>query len=158
MHPFRINWQAPEFDYREKNIAWYWLSIVAAILLLAFALWQKNFLFAVFILFGELLILTWSIRRPGTIDFSLTEKGFSIGKMHFYPIDDIKSFSIESDTNTDAPWLDLVLRFKRQLRPTLLVKVPKSEADKIIGALKQYAMQTPFEPTFSDTFGKFLGL
>jgi hypothetical protein len=158
MQPFKINWQAPEFDYREKNIGWYWLSIIVAIVVLAFALWQKNFLFAVFILVGELLILTWSTRKPATIEFTLTEKGFAIGKIHFYPIGEIKSFSIESELDPDALWPDLILRFNHRLRPTLSVKVPKEQAEKIAAALKQHTPQIPFEPSFSDTFGKFLGL
>ena len=39
-----IEWQAPAFRYYPKDVSWYWLSFIIAILIMAFAIWQNNFL------------------------------------------------------------------------------------------------------------------
>ena len=49
-----IVWQIPEYEYRSKDVSWYWISLIAAIVLFAFAIWQKNFLFAIFVVIAFL--------------------------------------------------------------------------------------------------------
>ncbi|MDP3892652.1 hypothetical protein, partial [Nocardioides sp.] len=71
MEQFNIEWRAPEFYYREKGVSWYWLSIIAAIVILSVSVWQKNFLFAVFVVIAEILMLVWAGRKPREISFSL---------------------------------------------------------------------------------------
>ncbi len=78
MEELKIEWQAPEFEYREKDISWYWLSIIVAVLILSVSVWQKNFLFAAFVVMAEMLILVWAGRKPREISFSLDEKGLTI--------------------------------------------------------------------------------
>lgn len=64
MTSFEIKWQAPEYEYREKTVSWYWISIVVAALVIAFSVWQKNFLFGFFIVIAEMLFIVWGNRTP----------------------------------------------------------------------------------------------
>ncbi len=57
MATFEINWEAPEFEYREKDVSWYWISIIAAAAIIAFSVWQRNFLFGFFIVIAEMLVI-----------------------------------------------------------------------------------------------------
>ena len=99
MEKIVIEWKAPEFEYREKDVSWYWLSIIAAVVILGAAVWQKNFLFAVFVVIAEILMLVWAGRKPREITFSLNEKGLTMSgnKSRTFPQD------ANSTENTGLP-------------------------------------------------------
>jgi hypothetical protein len=75
MASFEINWQAPEFEYRPKSISWYWTSI-----------WDRNFLFGVFIVIAEVLLIAWGNDAPPTVNFVLTDSNLSIGETKDYQV------------------------------------------------------------------------
>ena len=66
---FETTWKAPEFQYRSKGVSWYWMSIIIAVAIIAFAIWEHNFLFGIFIVIAEILLITWGNEAPRTIDF-----------------------------------------------------------------------------------------
>ena len=74
---FEVVWDAPEFEYREKGISWYWLSIIAAACIIAFAAWFRNFLFGFFIVIAEILFIVWGNRQPRTVEFKLDDSGIA---------------------------------------------------------------------------------
>ena len=75
MEPLAIKWEAPEFELREKGVGWYWTTIIIAVLMLGAAVWQGNFLFAVLVVIGEILVLVWSGKEPPMVTFRITDKG-----------------------------------------------------------------------------------
>jgi hypothetical protein len=92
---FETTWEAPEFEYRPKNISWYWLSIIVSAAIIAFAIWERNFLFGIFIVIAEILFIAWGNETPATIHFVLTENDLSIGEAKHYHvtlIDSIEKF------------------------------------------------------------------
>ena len=92
MASFTITWQAPEFQYREKGVSWYWLSIIVVAAIIAFAIWQRNFLFGVFMVIAEILLIVWANAVPKVFDFSLTENDLAIGEAKNYRISLFESF------------------------------------------------------------------
>ena len=67
MASFEITWEAPEFEYRPKSVSWYWISIIIAAAIIAFAIWERNFLFGIFIVIAEILFIAWGNETPATI-------------------------------------------------------------------------------------------
>ena len=78
MAKFEIIWEAPEFEYREKTVSWYWITIIVAACLIAFAVWERNILFGLFIIIAEILIILWGNQEPRTTLFRFTEDGIEI--------------------------------------------------------------------------------
>jgi len=147
-----ITWQAPEFEYREKNISWYWLSIIITSTILGFAVWQRNFLFALFILVGEILILFWAGQKPKTRSFALKEKGVEIdGKLYEFTAMDTWSLRYE----TDDAFAYFTLRFKQRVRPPLALLVPPNTMVAVQKALTLILTQTEAEDSLMDTLQKF---
>ena len=64
---FEIEWQAPEYFHYQKDVSWYWLVLILGIVTIVFALWQKNFLFAVFVIIAEVLLFYWGRTQPRVI-------------------------------------------------------------------------------------------
>ncbi len=155
MANFEIKWQAPEFEYHHKDVSWYWISIIIAVVILALAVWQKNFLFGFFVILAEILVLTWANREPALVHFTITEKGLSLGDHKFYALADIESFSI--DAREELEWPNLFFEFHRRWRPLLKIKIPKSQAAEIEKRLKTILQQTEHEQSLLDTLEEFIG-
>jgi len=155
MTPFQIKWQAPEFKYRPKSISWYWISIILAVILLGAAVWQKNFFFGFFVVAAEILILIWANREPPLVEFSLNEKGLSVGGREFHAYTEIESFS--ADEEMDAEWPDLFFQFRRRLKPVLKIKAPKNQMAEIQNALKAVLPQIKHEQSLLDALEEFIG-
>lgn len=154
MESFLLEWSAPEYEHNPKGAAWYWGSIFTALAILSFAVWQKNFLFAAFVVLAEILILTWGERPPRTINFILTQKGLTIGENTFYPLDNFTSFSVDRDGHEE--WAGIVLFFGSHLRPSILVRAPHSETEEILKALRKKLKEVAWEPTLLDSLERFL--
>lgn len=152
MDKFKIEWSAPEFEYREKGISWYWLSVIIAILMLAFAISQKNFLFAFFIVVAEILTLVWGNKEPAILTFKTDEKGISAGE-NFYNWSEFQTFSVNEDIEG---WNELSFRFKNSLKPNLKIKVPQSKLVELQKNISALLPQIEEEPSFIDSLEKLI--
>ena len=152
-----IAWQAPEFEHRPKTARWYWISIIVSILLLALAVWQRNFIFAVFIVIAELMLMVWGSSEPRMVAFSLNDRGLTIGGAKFYPFSDIKSWSADSEGYFDPEWPDITLHLIHHFHTGLKIKVPRTMFLEVEKALRARAKEVPFEPSMMDVVEKLLG-
>jgi hypothetical protein len=152
-----LAWQAPEFEHRPKTSTWYWVSIIVSILLLALAIWQRNFIFAVFVVIAELMLIIWGASEPRMIAFSLNQRGLTIGGAKFYPFSDIKSWSADSEGFFDPEWPDITLHLVHHFHTGLKVKVPRAMFLDVEKALRAHAREVPFEPSMIDVIEKLLG-
>ena len=123
MEKFSLSWLAHEFEHRPKENAWFWVSIVGAVLLVAYAVWQNNLLFALFILIAEVLVIVWGNKQPEELRITVDSTGVRIGEHKFYPKSHIEAFSIIEHDHTD--WHDLVLLLDRRYIPTVRIHVPE---------------------------------
>ena len=155
MNPFEIIWSAPEFEHRPKTNGWYWTSIILAVLLLAFAIWQRNFLFALFIIVAEILVIIWGDREPATVNFKIDHKGVYIGERHFYPHAHILSFSYIDRDHTE--WADVVFHLHKRFQPTLKVHFPKGRLKELQGDLTDMVPLVVHEESTLDLIERLLG-
>lgn len=155
MDKFEIKWTAPEFEYRDKDVSWYWISIIIAVLLLGFAVWQKNFPFGFFVVIAEILLIIWGNREPNKAEFAVNEKGFGINGKKFYKYQEIAHFSLSDEMHPGHH--ELIFSFRHHLRPTLKVILPKENAEKVENALQIMVPQMEYEPSLVDALERFLG-
>ena len=127
-----IKWQAPEYYYHEKDVSWYWLVVILAIVITAIALWQRNFLFAVFTVIASGTLLAWGYRKPSLIDFELNDQGLKIDE-NFHSKDSFSNFSIIKESDE---WGKLLLKKKSKISNILAIPIPSNEFDKV----KQYCL------------------
>lgn len=122
MEKFTIRWDAPEFEHRPKESGWFWVSIILAVLLIAFAAWQRNPLFVLFVVIAEVLLIIWGNRHPEEVHVIADTSGIRIGERKFYPRSHIDAFSFLEHQHTD--WQDLIILLDRRYIPTVSVRVP----------------------------------
>lgn len=153
MATFEISWEAPEFEYREKTVSWYWLSILIAAVVIAFAVWQKNFLFGFFVLIAEMLFIVWGNRKPRTVHFVMTEAALTIDGTKHYPIKDFESMSVDAP---EEDWNELIFYTRARLKTPLKVLFPSNQLEALRVQMKTILKEIPYEPTVLDAIEKLL--
>jgi hypothetical protein len=154
MAHFEMSWTAPEFAYRERDVAWYWISIIAAAAMVAFAVWQKDFLFGFFIVIAEMLAIVWANRTPRMVSFSLSERELVIAGQKHYAMNDFESFSVE---DSDDVFAELILHPKGKLRTPAILFVPTAEIPAIRKNFATNLREIEYQPTFIDSLEKIIG-
>jgi len=157
---FMIEWQAPEFEHRQKDVSWYWLSLIISIILLALSVWQKNFLFAVFIVIAWFVIIYATSRTPTIWNFKLSEKGIEINLPNdkssnkFYPLDKIEGFDIHG---LEGEYKELILKIKKRFSPYLKINFLAGDEMQIKDFLNRYISEEEYNESLADSFSKLIG-
>ena len=149
-----ITWQAPEFRYHDKDVSWFWLSVIAAGIIFLIALWQKNLLFGIFIILAETMVLFWAKEFPKNIQFKLDKRGVHIGKIKSYLYEDISGFHIIEENDRMA---ELVLKTKTKLHPYVKILLVNEDVPDIKEFLKNHLEEIEYEESLSDGISRLIG-
>ena len=153
MANFEITWYAPEFEYREKDVSWYWMTIIVAALIIAFSVWERNFLFGFFIVIAEILVIAWGNREPAEIEFVLNDNGISVGSHKFHSLKEFESWSTEEVADDFA---ELGFNFRAKLRTSLKVLVPQELVPEIRSHLKLILREVEHQTSLIEAIEKIL--
>ena len=151
MAKFEITWEAHEFEYREKGVSWYWLSIIIAAVIVAFSVWIRNFLFGLFVVIAEVLFIVWGNRVPRVILFRLTDDGIEIDGQKFHALKEFESWSV-NDLGTG--YVELMLSFRSKVKTPLTILVPEEHVEAIRANLKTLLKEVEHDPSLIDSIEK----
>jgi hypothetical protein len=87
------SWRVPEFEKHQRSIIWYLGFGLLGTVLLVYAFWTMNFLFALIILIAAFVVYIQEKTEPGQVKFLISAKGIKIGKK-FHSYKDINKFWI----------------------------------------------------------------
>ena len=156
-------WRAPEFEYTVKDVSWYWLSLIIAAILLILALWQKNFLFAIFVVIAEAVVFSFANRFPAVWEFKIDGDGILIkfpdgeaGKKadeKFYSFKEIDCFDIHP---VNEEYKELVLRLKSKFAPYLKINIFAEDELKISESLLKFLPREEIKISMSDVLLKLI--
>jgi hypothetical protein len=93
----KIEWSAPEYKHEEKSIDFLWTVGLVALVISGIAIWQNNYLFAIFILISGASLVFFSVRHPEDMLFSIETSGVTMGKDK-YDWKMIKGFDIKKES------------------------------------------------------------
>jgi len=130
-----FSWSVPEYEKHERTKAWYIISIIATLILLFFAFFTYNFLFAVIIIIISLIIILHDGQNPQKVKFIITDEGLIIGRK-FYDYDEIKDFAIIYKPRLDAK--RLYFEFKNSLKHRLSISLENMNPLPIRETLLEY--------------------
>jgi len=168
-----ITWQAPAFKYYPKDVSWYWMSFIISILVMAFAIWQKNFLFAVFIFLAEISVLILARRQPELLKFKIDDKGITIIDKT-YSFSDLEEFCLRPDNEyrdlesasglresvssprKPAMFEELILKRKIHFNPYLKIFVDIRVASQVRNIISQKLTEEAYEDSLLEAIFKWL--
>ncbi len=149
-----IKWTAPEFPFYEKGPAWYLGLFIITTIIILVALWERNFLFAVFAVVASILGVVWGKHDPRHLEFKLSEEELQIQGKKRIPLGSMAGFSI---IDFDADENELIIRTKNLTDPQISIQIEKNISDDIKSLL--VASKVPemeYNETLSDRFLKIL--
>lgn len=153
MNDQKIEWRAPELEFSLENSSWFWISLPVSLVLVAFSLWQKNFLFALLIVVSEISLFFLAGSDREEFSFSLDKDGLRIEKKLF-SWDSFENFSIDEEKKERS---FLYFSKKHFSISSLRVPVETKDIEKIRVFLNNYLTEKEHQPSLSEEISKFLG-
>ncbi len=148
-----IKWTAPEYEHFNKGADWHWLSVILAVLIIGVSLWQGNFLFAVFAVIAEIMIIIWGTREPNFVEFRVTKEGVAIHDHKFYQYADLSGFSMR---RLDEISSELVLTKKGQFSPRIKLLCSTSDFERIKDFVHQHLPELDYQESLVEHLGKLM--
>jgi hypothetical protein len=120
-----FTWPVPEFEKHNRPKSWYIGGIALGIILILLSIItpnyffdKPNFLFAVIIIIGALVLIMNDGREPHRVKFSITDEGLMVGKK-FIDFDELKNFSVVYKPRQNIK--NLYFEFKSSLKYRLSI-------------------------------------
>lgn len=151
-----IRWNAPEFWHYEKSASWYLASLAIAALLLVFALWQRNILFAVFIVVAEIVFLKMGKELPHQTDFRISKIGIEIGDKKSYNYDALVGFATRRLDQHESGLSELILKKKSHLSTYIKILFPTKHSEEIRVFVNKYLPEIEYEDSLVEHLAKLL--
>ncbi|MCD6471056.1 hypothetical protein J7K86_00810 [bacterium] len=147
-------WNFPEYQKYERSKNYYIGLTIAFLVFFIYAIFTRNYIFAVILVLLILIIFLNNKREPIKIPFKIFEDGIMVGK-NFYEWDQINSFRIVyNPPQIKRLYIDLKGTLLRDFSVSLEDKDPL-EVRKI---LKQYLVEDLTKPyeTLTDRMNRWL--
>ena len=138
-----------------KNLKYFFIlpAALSVAAIIALALWQRNFLFAAFVLVACFLLFTWGNRRPNIRKFTVDEHGVHIENSKSTSYDQLFCFSVDK---RHGEFSAIFLRYKRSFLPSFHLLAYTDDLPRIITVLAQYLAETEYEESPIDTVEKLI--
>ncbi len=114
-----LAWNVPEFEQLDRGWKWYVIAGVIGIGLVLYAMFTANFLFAIIVVMGGIIMFLTAQRDPEHVPFLITASGLFIGD-HFHPYHEFGNFSI---LYYPPSIKKLYLTSGRRVRPTITISL-----------------------------------
>ena len=149
-----IEWEAPEYVYEPKTARWYFFSAIVAALLIVYGVIEKNFLFIVLVMMGEILVLFWGTEKPPTSHYTLNKKKLHVND-HAYPLKRFQWFAVDEEGEHHKK---LVLEPKAQLARRRYIYLDSPEFERDIRSILDGIIDEneEYEEGFVDVLAKFV--
>jgi hypothetical protein len=113
-----FSWQVPEYDKHEKTRNWYIFYSIIAFLFILYSFFSGNWLFAVIIIIGAIVIILRDGQNPAMVQVSFEPEGITVGKK-FHDFDEFRNFSIIYKPKQEIK--NLYFEYKNSLKPRLSI-------------------------------------
>ena len=129
------SWIVPEYMQHERPRLWYIAASIIGCILIIFSLFSSNFLFAVIVIIGALIVIIHDGQKPAKVKITITNEGIIIGR-NFYGFNGLKNFATVEKKNENIK----NLYFERKSATGQRISIPLDgmEIDTIKTTLLKY--------------------
>lgn len=152
-----LTWQIPSHEHREHGFNFFVWIIAFMVILLLFSIWQKNFLFGIFVILAAGTLLFLSLQHPDTHEFSLTSSHIIFGNyQEEYSYDELSHFHIQEYSDTD---IEIFFAFRNKKHAPIHMRIYKGDKEKIVAILREKKLtQKEIEISLFESVSKILGI
>jgi len=149
-----ISWSFPEFHKHEHSKLWYLIVFGVSVLLIIFAIFTANWLFALIIIMIDAILMIMERKEPLDIEFTINEKGIEVGG-RFVSHKEINNFWIIYEPPEIK---NVYFEFKSKVKPRLTIPLDNINPLKVRQILLERLtedLSKENEPT-SEALGRML--
>jgi len=148
-----FEWEAPEFEKKDKNKSWFVLPAIITIILGIIAVATDNILFLVLILLGFFIFYIYAKKEPRIVKFKINEKGFEIDeKLHDFS--SIRSFWMFYNPPTEK---EISLRSRKTSSPYIKIPLANQNPNEIRKYLLKFLPEKRHKESLIDVWMKRIG-
>jgi hypothetical protein len=154
--PERIEWEAPEYEFREHHPNWFWGVGIGIGVLVLLAILFKNFLLAIFLIISGFALMMYAVRQPQIIKYALTSRGLErAGKLFLYA--ELKSFWV--NTAEEAPPAgQIIFESQKLLMPHIIAPLAENTESTLVREFLKPQLKEEFHAdSVADMLGDYLG-
>jgi hypothetical protein len=148
-----VQWQAEEYEHKERDKNWYWGLGIIILALIITAFLFKNFLLGAFFLLAGFSLALLATKRPDLISFSLNSKGIQIDKKIFY-YEVIDSFWILYDPPHRK---EIIVKSGKLLMPHIIIPLGDVDPDEVRNYLLQFLEEEKMDDTLLRAIVRAIG-
>lgn len=150
---FKIEWDAHEYEHKERSQDWFWAVGIVAFAIAITSVILGNVIFAILILTAAFSLALFINRPPEDIHVVIDEKGIVRGNVR-YPYSTLKSFWID----TEHPHNKIILRSEKLFMPLIVVPLaPEADTEKIEVTLSPFIPMEQHSLPFVEKVLEYLG-
>ncbi|MBU0611944.1 hypothetical protein KKA39_02450 [Patescibacteria group bacterium] len=121
----KIEWSAPEYEDKKRNVDWFWALGVIVIAVSITSIIYGNYFFAILIIISGILLGFFAVKKPETVFYELNKKGLKI-KTRLFPFENIKAFWVQT-----SPKQVLFIKSERLFMPIISVPIENNFGEEI---------------------------
>jgi hypothetical protein len=150
---FKIEWDAHEYEHKERTPDWFWAMGIITFSLAVVAIILGNIIFGILILLAAFSLSLFINRPPENIHILVDERGITKDKIH-YPYSTLESFWIDED----HPHKKIIIRSKKLLMPLIIIPIGDDlNLDKLHETLLMYMHEEYHALPFVEKILEYLG-
>lgn len=130
-------WEAPAYDRYERGPRWYALMGIVALLLVGYAVWTTNYLFAFLILLAAIILVLAGNEHPPKVLVQVGHNGL-VWDGDYLSFDDIRHFALVYQPPEVKV---LYVQPNSALRPRMRIHLGEQDPVALREHLKQYASE-----------------
>ena len=115
---FKIEWQASEYEHKERSSDWFWAVGIIAFAIAIVSIIFGNIIFGVLVLIRAFSLAIFANRPPNILDVTVDERGITRDKVQ-YPYSSLESFWID----IEHPHKKIILRSNKMLMPLIIIPI-----------------------------------
>ena len=145
-----LEWTAPEFEHQEKDKSWFLISGLIAAGLFIWAIFAKNFLFALLVSLAYFSIAVYAVKKPREIKLAITSRGVKVDRT-LYEYDNLRSFWIFYNPNGIK---ELSVRSRKTIMPYIKIPLGETNPAKVRKILIKYIPEKKQEESLVDNLAR----
>ena len=151
----QYEWDAMEYEHQEKSTDWYWALGIIVIIGAVLCIISHNYLFAVLLIFGGIMIGYYGNDRPKPVHVELSERGMKLDE-NLYTYETMGNFWMYTD-HKDRNRLTVITG--RKVLPQTTLTLPENiPAVEIRSYLSEFLEEKEIKPSVLDLLAESVGL
>ncbi|MDB5194721.1 MAG: protein of unknown function with transrane region [Parcubacteria group bacterium] len=149
---FRIEWDAHEYEHKERSADWYWAVGIVAVSGAIASIIFGNIIFGVLLLLSVFSLSLYINRPPETVHVVIDERGVLRGHV-LYPYATLHSFWVDEEHSHPK----IILRSQKTFVPLIIIPLGQMDGEHVREMLVKEIPEAFLSPSLVEKILEYFG-